>query len=164
MRLYKLTDKDGCTYGQTRWGVGIEHTASGTGELCGPGWLHAYSHPLLAVLMNPRDAVIADPLMWEADGDVAASDHGLKVGCTRLRSDRIIPLPAVTTEQRVRFAVLSAKGVYREPGWLAWADGWLSDKDRSAESAGSAGPSGLSEGLGARPLGQGRGATVVPSR
>lgn len=38
-------------------------------------------------------------------------------------------------EQSVRDAIERARSVYREPGWVAWADGWLSGADRSAKSA-----------------------------
>lgn len=41
MKLYKLTDSHGRTYNDTQWGPGVTHEASGEGELCGPGWLHA---------------------------------------------------------------------------------------------------------------------------
>ena len=135
MKLYKLTDRNGCTYGGCLWGEGIEHTASGEGGLCGPGWLHAYTHPLLAVVFNPIYGHIEDPLLWEAEGDVGATDHGLKVGCTRLRTVQQIPLPEVTPEQRVRFAILCARSVCNNAAWLAWANAWLDGTDRSEESA-----------------------------
>jgi hypothetical protein len=47
--LYKLTDKDGRTRGDTKWGEGATHTTDGQGDLCGPGWLHAYTDPLFHV-------------------------------------------------------------------------------------------------------------------
>ena len=50
--LYKLTDGDGQTRGGTQWGPGVSHSGTGKGELCGPGWIHAYEHPLIAVLLN----------------------------------------------------------------------------------------------------------------
>jgi len=42
-KLYKLTDVDGYTRNNTRWGKNVTHTTDGSGELCGPGWLHAYT-------------------------------------------------------------------------------------------------------------------------
>ena len=86
MLLYKLTDAQAQTHGDTQWGDNVEHTAPGTGPLCSAGWIHAYTDPLLAVLLNPIHAKFSSPRLWEADGDVGATDHGLKVGCTRLRT------------------------------------------------------------------------------
>ena len=131
MTLYKLTDDCGQTWGETQWGPGVTHTAPGTGQLCSDGWIHAYTDPLLAILLNPIHANFPEPRLWECEGDVGATDHGLKVGCTSLTTVREIPVPAITTEQRVRFAILCARQVYHGPEWLAWADNWLSGADRS---------------------------------
>ena len=143
--LYKLTSAQGQTRGQTQWGPGIEHTASGEGPLCGPGHIHAYTDPLLAVLLNPIHARFTAPLLWEADGDVAQTDSGLKVGCTRLRTLRKIPVPEISLEQRIEIAIRCALAVYPEPNFAAWAEDWLSGQDRSAEAAearaAAAGPS-----------------------
>jgi hypothetical protein len=146
-QLYKLTDAKGQTYGATQWGDGIEHTASGIGELCGPGWIHAYagsdSDPeagaLLAVLLNPTHGNFDAPRLWLAEGEVGKLDHGLKVGCTRLRTLREVPLPSVSLTQRVRFGILCALAVCPSSKWGAnfrqWAAKWLAGADRTAESA-----------------------------
>ena len=144
MKLYKLTNQDGQTHGGCQWGEGVTHTASGKGGLCGPGWLHAYTDPLLAVFLNPIHANIQNPRLWECDGEVGKTDHGLKIGCTRLTTIREIPLPAVTTNQRVRFAILCAKTQHHDAGWTAWADGWLSNANRAAARAYSAAASAYS--------------------
>ena len=103
--LYKLTDADGRTHGGCQWAEGVEHTAPGTGELCTAGWLHAYTHPLLAVLMSPAHVSWwRTARLWEAEGDVGKND-GIKVGCTRLCTIREIPRPVVTDEQRTRLAL-----------------------------------------------------------
>ena len=57
-KLYKLTDQNHQTRNNTKWGAGVTHTASGQGDLCTAGWLHAYTSPLLAVLLNPIHANI----------------------------------------------------------------------------------------------------------
>lgn len=137
--LYKLTDQDGYTRrrmsGETKWSPGFTLEASGKDELCSSSFVHAYTHPLLAVLLNPIHARIENPLLWEAEGDIALTDDGLKVGCTRLTTIKQIDLPVISTEQRVRFAVLCAKAVYEGPGWKKWADNWLSGADRTKTTA-----------------------------
>lgn len=133
--LYKLTTQDYKTRvgfpEETQWGVNVTHTASGKGALCSNGWLHAYTHPLLAVLFNRMHANIDDPVLWECDGEIGITDRGIKVGCTRLTTIRTIPLPSITTEQRVHFAMLCALTIYDDPLFISWCNDWLSGKDRS---------------------------------
>ena len=66
--LYKLTDRDGFTRrgltGETKWSLGFTLCTSGAGDLCGPGFIHAYTDPLLAVFLNPIHADILDPIGW----------------------------------------------------------------------------------------------------
>lgn len=133
--LWKLTDKNYYTRNETKWGEGIEHTASGTGLLCSAGYLHAYLSPELAVLLNPIHANIYEPVLWEAEGHVVKNDEQLKVGCSRLRTLRIVPLPSCSTEQRVRFGILCARAVCNDPAWMAWAKRWLDGTDRSEGAA-----------------------------
>ena len=138
MILYKLTDQDFTTHGCCLWGEGFTHTADGLGELCTKHWLHAYEHPSLAVFMNPAHGGFCNPILWECDGIVGATDYGLKVGCTVLTSLRQIPLPVVTIEQCVRFAIVCAVSVYQEPSFISWATNWLDKTDRSKEAAAAA--------------------------
>jgi len=134
--LYKLTDQNWETRGRTKWGPGVTHgPTSGKGELCGPGWIHAYTSIELAMMMNSAHANIKDPVCWEAEGEVGKSDNGLKVGCRTLTTVRIVEPPVVTTEHRVRFAILCAVDVYKEPQFVAWAKSWLSGDDRSERAA-----------------------------
>lgn len=133
--LYKLTDGDGQTHNGTQWGHGVSHSGTGNGELCGPGWIHAYEHPLIAVLLNPMHANFQHPRLWEAEGEVGLRDGQLKCGCKTLTTLREIPIPAVTTEMRVRFAIMCAKDVCADLAWNAWADRWLSGEDRTQASA-----------------------------
>jgi len=139
VKLYKLTDQDDRTYNNTQWGEGVKHMASGKGELCTDGWIHAYTDPLLAVLLNPIHANIQNAHLWEAEGEIGMDDHGLKVGCASLTTIRRIDVPVVTTEQRVRFSILCTRTVYTETTWTMWADAWLSGVDRSAAAAWVAG-------------------------
>lgn len=113
----------------------MSHSGTGEGGLCGPGWIHAYEHPLIAVLMNPIHADFKTPRLWEAEGEIAIRDGQLKCGCKALTTVREIPLPAVTTEMRIRFAIMCAKEVCACLSWNAWADKWLSGGDRTQAAA-----------------------------
>src|SRR6266496_3568750 len=126
--LYKLTDENMQTFRGFQWELGEEQIVPGMGELCSTGWLHAYTDPLLAVLLNPMHARIANPRLFRCQGEVGKTDHGLKVGCVRLTLAEEMPLPVVTTEQRVKFAILCALSVYHEATFAAWANAWLSGK------------------------------------
>ena len=134
--VYKLTEQNMTTHGGFRWEIGKQATASGKGELCGPGWLHCYSDPLLAVLLNPIHAGIRNPRLFRAEASGESKhDHGLKSGYTKMTLVEEIPVPDVTTEQRVRFGILCSTKVYNDPTYTSWAGGWLSGKDRSAAAA-----------------------------
>ena len=89
MRLYKLTDADGVTgrrHKKTTWiPCFVSPLLSGKGRMCGPGFYHAYAHPLVAVFCNPMHVGFDEATMrlWEVEGEIAADD-GLKVGCRQL--------------------------------------------------------------------------------
>jgi hypothetical protein len=136
MKVYKLTDQNMQTRGGFQWTIDIERDAPGVGPLCSSGWLHCYSDPLLAVFLNPAHASINNPRLFEAEASgVSKDDAGLKLGVQKLTLRREMPLPSVTLEQRVRFAVLCALSVCEVPHFVNWAEKWLSGEDRSAESA-----------------------------
>ena len=135
-KLYKLTDENWETHGHTKWGPGVTHgPTSGEGSLCGPGWLHAYTSPELALLLNPIHANFRNPVLWEAEGEIEKSDSGLMVGVRTLTTIRILDQPEITIEHLVRFAILCALEICTEPGFVAWANAWLSGANRSAYAA-----------------------------
>lgn len=67
MKKYKLTTQSLTTHNGFQWEPGIPRTASGEGFLYGPGWLHYYHDPLIAVMLNPIHADIQDPILWLAE-------------------------------------------------------------------------------------------------
>lgn len=139
MMVFKLTDGNMRTYNRCQWVLGEWHETSGNGDLCSSGWLHHYSRPLLAVLLNPIHAGFNAPRLFEAEAAWGhLIDDGVKGGSTRLRLLRELPVPDVTTEQRVRLAILCALEIYSEPRFEKWAHGWLSGTDRTEEAAASA--------------------------
>ena len=134
-RVYKLTKPDLTTYNGFQYVPGQTYTFPGTGELCGPGWSHAYTSPQLALLLNPIHGNYTPCRLWEAEGVVGATDLGLKIGCSTLTLRREITVPEVTTEQRVTFAISCALAVYTVPAFSAWTAAWLSGEDRTEAAA-----------------------------
>ena len=137
MICYKLTDKNMKTRagmsGETQWVLGEWHEAPGMGALCSAGWLHCYETALLAVLRNPADANYDDhPRLFVCEVAGAEKIEPLKRGYARMRLLREIPIPKLTTEQRVIFAIFCAieSGVENED-WLAWATHYVSGEDGS---------------------------------
>lgn len=136
---YKLTNELGQTHNQTQWGPGAIYATSGEGDLCGPGWLHCYSDPVLAILMNPRHVNFKSPRLCEVEvSGQYKLDYGLKEGWTTMTFKQWLPVPTVTAIQRIAFGILCAKQVYTVPSWLEWADNWLSGKDRTPDAADAA--------------------------
>ena len=141
MKVYKLTDKSMQTCGKFQWKLGVPATASGEGNLCGPGWLHWYPDPLLAILMNPmaeHHQVKSNNLrMFEAEAQGETRlDYGYRGGSTELVLVRELTgdeIPKPTDLQCATFGVLCAKATNLYPG--PWFRDWLSGEDRSAASA-----------------------------
>ena len=139
MKLYKLTTHDHKTrpgaLNECQWGPGVTHRGTGDGDLCSPGYIHAYISPELAVLLNPIHANYQDAVLWECEGEIALRDHDLKVGCIELTTVRIIKAPKPTLEQRVEFAIRCALTVCDAPAFVDWTNRWLSGSDRSTLAA-----------------------------
>lgn len=134
MKLFKLTDENGKTLRNTQWGENVTHSALGPEgkHLCSNSWIHAYESPLLAILLSPIYVNFNRPRLWEAEGEIGIRDGQLKCGCRSLTTLREIPLPIITTEQRVIFAILICKAGYTDSAWNSWADNWLSGHNRAA--------------------------------
>jgi len=140
MKLYKLTDRNNKTQAgkinETVWGPNVTHTASGSGtELCTDGVIHAYIDPRLAAILNPIHVNFDQLKLWEAEGEIVAHQGQLIVGVKSLTTIKEIPLPVITDEQKVKFAILCALEVYKEETFVSWANKWLSGEDRTTESA-----------------------------
>jgi hypothetical protein len=152
--VYKLTDKNLQTYGGYQWQVGVPASASGIGELCGPGWLHAYPDPLVGLFLNPIHSAFESPLLWVATGAGKRLDEqGLKLGVTTLTLQRQLSVPVISTEQRVRFAIAVA-WPRSTPKWRKWAEAWLDGSDRSkSASAAVTGVTGAAAATAARAAG-----------
>jgi hypothetical protein len=137
--LYKLTTPDFYTRkgysNQTLWGEGVTHTAPGNGMLCSSAYIHAYTTPLLAILLNPIHANLRSAILWRCVGKVEKKDDGTKVGCVMLKTIKIIEKPALSTTQIVAFGILCSMKVHKEKSFTLWVRGWLLNKDRSAHAA-----------------------------
>jgi len=139
MRCFKLVTQGLKAYGGFRYTLG-EWTPllAGDARLCNSCWYHVYDHPLIAVLLNPTHRDLARPKLFECtyDGRLCTLDNqGLKRGVRRLRLDKELPLPVITSNQRTRVAIYCAKPSCSEKHWRAWAKSWLNGKDRTSSSA-----------------------------
>ena len=136
MLRYKLTDQNLQTYNGFQWEIGKKMTTSGEGELCGPGWLHCYSDPFLAVIFNPRHVNIKNPKIFEIEcGGLHIDDLGRKEGFTEMTLLKEIDLPVLTLNQKIAFGIFCSLEVYSAKEYLTWANNWLSGVDRTKKSA-----------------------------
>jgi len=117
MKLYKLTDENGVTRGDTKWGEGVEHRVPPVENprLCTEDVIHAYQNANLAYFLNPIHANFRNPILWEAEGDVVVEDWG-KVGCFNLRTIKQLDAPRWIGGSKeklvcVAFTVLCAEAV-----------------------------------------------------
>jgi hypothetical protein len=118
MKLYKLTQQDYTTRGETKWEIDKTNsvTPCSNPSLCSRDVLHAYKNKNLALLLNPAHAVIDDPIMLECYGDIVVEDF-VKCGVFSLTPKKKLNLPKWYTEPGTRklvsaqFAVLNAESV-----------------------------------------------------
>ena len=137
--LYKLTDQEGYTRkgqgDQCLWGPGVRHSVKvrvKNPQLCTANVIHAYSNPLIAVIMNPRHANFKNPRLWKATGFPVVRESQLKLGCYSLTTVEEIPIPVITVDQKVRFTILVSLEVYKEADFVSWAKNWLDGTNRTA--------------------------------
>jgi len=136
---YKLTTQDLTTYNDTKWVLNEQKKTSGEGQLCNSGWLHCYTSPLLAILLNPIHANITNPKLFKCEVEgKCLEDNGLKEGWTMMRIIEEIEIPQLTPVNKAAFGILCALEVYKDKKWIKWANNWLNGKDRSKESASAA--------------------------
>ncbi len=136
MKRYKLTTRELTTHNGFQWEIGKEVKTDGSGDLCSKVWLHCYTSPLLAVLLNPIHANISNPRIWSvfAGGD-RKEDKGLKEGFTRMKLVKEIELPKISINQKIAFAILCSIEVYKDESYNKWANNWLTGLDRTSKSA-----------------------------
>ena len=133
---YKLTDEKFQSNNNTQWGEGITHKATGKGDtLCSSDVIHVYDHPLKAAMFNPIHANFQNPVLWTCHVKKIVANDTLKVGVKECTTIKRISLPKITTNQRVRFAILCALKVYNDKDFVTWAGNWLSGKNKTAEAA-----------------------------
>jgi hypothetical protein len=135
--LYKLTDENLTTQNNTKWVINEwKETDGAKRKLCNSSWLHAYEDIYVAAFIYQAHVNYSNPRCFRAEGDGKfLSDPDGKCGVTRLRLVEEISLPTITTEQRVKIAILCALEVCHEASFVTWANNWLSGKDRSKNAA-----------------------------
>jgi hypothetical protein len=135
MKLYKFVTPDFTTRNNTVWSPSITNTANGEGtELCSDGFLHGYSHPLLAVFLRSLHVPGNNTVLIEVESSESAAHDGLIHGTKQQRMIRVVETPTITLDQRVEIAIRLALTLDQPESFRAWAGTWLSGEDRSAGS------------------------------
>lgn len=135
MTVYKLTDRNYRTFNDTQWGPGVTHSGTGEGPLCGPGWIHCYSDPLVALFLHQLHVNFYPVVVWEAEASGRFLDDGLKQGWETVTTLRVIDPPRPTMVQRVAFGILCSLEPPQSNEYRRWASDWLSGKNRSSAQA-----------------------------
>lgn len=142
---YKLTDKNMQTKNNYQWDLNKWHEIDPNLQdvdtmLCSKHWFHVYTHPLLAILLNPIHTNIINPRLFRCVcAGSEKSEFNLKVGFTKVKLTSEMEVPKVTLIQKIVFDILCAKKVYiKQPTWTRWANDWLNDVCRSCKSADAA--------------------------
>jgi hypothetical protein len=133
---YKLTNEHMQTFGLTQWTLGEWKETDGRGNLCGPGWLHCYSSPLLAAFLNTMHADFRKPRLFKCEVfGKSRGDRGLKEGWSKMRLVKELEFKRPTAEQYAKFGILCALEANTSPDFALWAKNWLSGANRDKASA-----------------------------
>jgi len=135
---YKMTNADMQTYNGFQWSLGEWVETSGEGWLCGSGWIHVFETPELAVWVCQGLVTYRPTRLFRCECGGRRLDGGtFKRGYTRVRLVEELPLPEIPINAQIRASIIVAQKVWsgRSAGWDAWAEKWLSGKDRSHASA-----------------------------
>ena len=132
MTYYKLTRADNTTRDGCLWTPG-EWRVAELGEMkpCTATALHAYTSPLLAVLLAPEHGLTDYPLLWSCETEGETGCDGLKAWASRLRIIEQVEMPVFTPRQRVLAAIFWTQLVLARgaiPNWDTWADAYVSCK------------------------------------
>ena len=146
--LYKLTDENGNSglsiwAVKTHWSEGITHEIdknlqSPNAFLCSSSFIHCYEHPLIAVFMNSRHGNFKSPILWKCKGKIEKKDGQLKCGTFSLTTIKKLPLPVLSTTQRVKIAIYCSLTQKQSEKYKKWAMNWLNGKDRTYYAAATA--------------------------
>ena len=138
MKVYKLVTQDmKSAMGMMDWEIGKRVSVGGKLEMCHNG-IHVYSHPMVAVFLNPIHCGIKNPIMLECTTGCKSMGDASKWVVRSVTPKRKIEVPEMTREHKVATAILCVMEIYKEKKWVGWANGWLGDKDRTRASASSA--------------------------
>ncbi len=137
---YKLLDQElFSNNGKFQWEIGKTYTIEKPGnKMCSSEVFHCYNHPILAVLLNPLHGNIENPRLFEIEVPEFCNNDGLKYASKSQTLIKEIPLPDISDNQRIEFAIKVVKLVrnYNDyPEWNAWADRWLNGEDQSNNAA-----------------------------
>jgi hypothetical protein len=134
----KLLHRNLTSHGGCQWTPGEWKSAPGTGELCTAGWLHFYDSLEVGLMLNPAHANISpdDLVAFSAEWrGKRLDDNGLKFGASEGRIVSPLSVPSITSDMMIEFGILCALWVGHKPSFTHWAEGWLSGRDRSQETA-----------------------------
>lgn len=136
MIKYKLLSQDMKSYKNFLWEIGATVKIEKEGNrLCSEDVFHFYDHPALAVIFNPIHAQIKNPRLFEIEVEDIVSHDGMKGGCKQATLVKEIPIPKISLEQRVEFAIKVSLLVYTEKSYVLWAENWLNGEDRTIKAA-----------------------------
>ena len=131
-KAYKLTKSDLTCRNGFQYTVDVRAEVEYTGALCTSGVLHCYDSPEDAVFFDPIHAeLLPGGRLWECEYDGPSTTDGTKRGVGNLTLLREVPIPQMSTEQRVERGISAALSVSRSDSFRGWAERWSSGDDRS---------------------------------
>lgn len=133
MKKYAFVDEDGTTPDNIRLEVGKYVTDTGEGSELLLKMTHAAGDsPLVATLVN-RENLSTHPMRLFSIEQWAVDPNKNDGKCYMVVKE--VDAPVIRLEQKLRFAIAAMGNLYANKKFKRWAANWVSDEDRSYDSA-----------------------------
>ncbi|MEE8481990.1 MAG: hypothetical protein V3S12_01425 [Acidiferrobacterales bacterium] len=134
MAKYILADSDNRTRrGDYIFPSGSSFSSQSSSNIVSENASEIAATPLVAIMLNPWHAQLDNPKMLKMHFTTELDDTNDPIFRTNVCE---VPMPEATTDQKIIFALLVIKQVYKNTEFNQWAEKWITGSDRGAASAG----------------------------
>jgi hypothetical protein len=95
-------------------------------------YILAYTHPIIAILLNRIRNDEDHQILWECSGKVRYITVDKIAHCEKLKTERFRPVtPKISIFTRMKFGFACVTKIYNESVFYNWVLDWIGGKDRS---------------------------------
>lgn len=99
-------------------------------------WFRAFTHPVIAILLNRIYIDIDDPSVWECNGRINHLMISKLAFCSEITTKKLLRKPKISLHTRILFGFGCVAKVYKDVVFMDWLLDWVGCKNRSYRKAG----------------------------